>query len=148
MFTQIDPRGPQFAATLTSIVLAVVLVTAPGTFGVSLLGIQTVLFASGVLFGVSKTPYAVIFKTLIRPRLAAPAALEDAAPPRFAQTVGLAFAVVGLLGYVGGATLLGHIAVGLALGAALLNATFAFCLGCEMYLLGKRLTTRPPALVN
>lgn len=148
MSTQIDPRGPQFAATLTSIVLAVVLVTAPGTLGVSLLGVQAVLFASGVLFGVAKTPYAVIFKTLIRPRLAAPAELEEAAPPRFAQTVGLAFAVVGLLGYASGATLLGHIAVGLALGAALLNAAFAFCLGCEMYLLGKRLSTRSPALAN
>ena len=34
------------------------------------------------------------------------------------------------------------VAVGFALAAALLNAAFGFCLGCEMYLLGKRLTTR------
>ena len=29
--------------------------------------------------------------------------------------------------------------VGLALGAAFLNAAFGFCLGCEMYLIGRRL---------
>ncbi len=37
-----------------------------------------------------------------------------------------------------GATLVGQVAVGLALVAALLNAVFAFCLGCEVYLLVRR----------
>ena len=39
-------------------------------------------------------------------------------------------------------------AVGLALTAAFLNAAFGFCLGCEMYLIGRRLlasaAVRPP----
>ncbi|HEY9563017.1 MAG TPA: DUF4395 domain-containing protein [Nocardioides sp.] len=146
MSNQIDPRGPQFAAALTAVVLAIVLLSAPGTFGVALLGVQALLFAVGALFGVQKTPHAVIFKHLIRPRLGAPTEFEDAAPPRFAQTVGLVFAVLGLVGYLAGVTLLGHIAVGFALAAALLNAIFAFCLGCEVYLLGKRLTTRSTVL--
>jgi hypothetical protein len=47
---------------------------------------------------------------------------------------------VGLIGLAAGLTLLGQIAVGFALAAALLNAVFRFCLGCEMYLLAKRLT--------
>ncbi|MDT0202589.1 DUF4395 domain-containing protein [Nocardioides sp. AE5] len=145
--SRIDPRGPQFAAALTSVVLAVVLLTAPGGLGVGLLGVQALLFAIGAGLGVQKTPHAAIFKALVRPRLGAPAELEDAAPPRFAQAVGLGFALVGLVGYLTGATLVGHIAVGFALAAALLNAAFAFCLGCEVYLLGKRLTTRTPAPV-
>ena len=33
-------------------------------------------------------------------------------------------------------------AIGLALVAALLNALFNFCLGCELYLLGKRVLAR------
>src|SRR6476646_7099345 len=135
---QIDPRGPQFNAMLTSVVLALTLVTAPDTVGLVLLGIQTALFATGVFLGVQRTPAAYLFKTLVRPRLAAPAHLEDPQPPRFAQGVGLVFALVGLVGFLSGATLLGAIATGLALTAALLNAVFSFCLGCEMYLLIRR----------
>lgn len=145
MSQQIDPRGPQFAAAVTSVVLAVVLLTAPSTFGVALLGIQAVLFAIGAGLGVRRTPHAWAFQHLLRPRLGAPTELEDAAPPRFAQAVGLGFTAVGLLGYLTGATLVGDIAVGLALAAALLNAVFAFCLGCEMYLLGRRALTRTAA---
>lgn len=136
---QIDPRGPQFNAMLTSVVLGLTLITAPDTVGIVLLGIQTVLFATAVALGVQRTPAAYLFKRLVRPSLAAPAHLEDPQPPRFAQGVGLVFALVGLVGYLSGATLLGAIATGFALAAALLNAVFGFCLGCEMYLLLRRI---------
>ena len=85
---------------------------------------------------------------MVRPRLGAPAHLEDPEPPRFAQGVGLGFALVGLVGYLSGATLLGAIATGFALAAALLNAVFGFCLGCEMYLLLKRAAARGTAPVH
>jgi len=145
MSRQIDPRGPQFAAGLTSVVLAVTLLTAPAAGGVVLLGLQTAVFAVGAGLGVQRTPYAWVFRTFVRPRLSAPSDLEDPAPPRFAQAVGLGFAVVGLLGYLAGSSLVGAIAVGLALAAALLNAVFGFCLGCELYLLGKRFSARTVA---
>jgi len=35
-------------------------------------------------------------------------------------------------------TVVAYVAVAFALGAAFLNAAFDFCLGCEMYLLGRR----------
>ena len=136
---QIDPRGPQFNAILTSVVLALTLITAPDTVGLVLLGVQTVLFAIAVTLGVQRTPAAYLFKTLVRPRLGAPTHLEDPEPPRFAQGVGLAFALVGLVGYLSGVTLLGAVATGFALVAALLNAVFGLCLGCELYLLIRRL---------
>ena len=139
MKSQIDPRGPQFNAMLTSVVLALTLITAPSTTGIVLLAVQTALFATAVVLGVQRTPAAYLFKTLVRPRLAAPAHLEDPQPPRFAQGVGLVFAAVGLVGYLSGATLLGAVATGFALAAALLNAVFGFCLGCEMYLLIRRI---------
>lgn len=137
---QIDPRGSQFAAALTTIVLAVVLATAPSTLAITLLAIQAALFAVGAIFGVARTPHAWLFRTLVRPRLAAPREWEDPAPPRFAQGVGLAFALIGLLGLLAGAQILGLVAVGFALAAALLNAVFGFCLGCETYLLLRRAT--------
>ncbi len=135
---QIDPRGPRFAATLTTVVLAAVLLAAPSSTAVTLLAVQAAVFAIGAAAGVQRTPYAWLFKALVRPRLGPPGELEDAAPPRFAQSVGLVFAVVALVGYLSGATLLGGIATGLALGAAFLNAAFGFCLGCEVYLLVRR----------
>lgn len=137
--SQIDPRGPRFSAGVTAVVLAAVLVAGPSAPATTLLAVQTALFAVGAFRGVQHTPTAYLFRTLIRPRLVAPSHLEDPAPPRFAQAVGLAFAVVALVGYLSGATLLGAIATGFALGAALLNSVFGFCLGCELYLLLRRI---------
>lgn len=139
--SQIDSRGPQFTAAVTVVVLAAVLVTAPSTFATVLLGIQAVLFAIGAGLGVQRTPHAWVFRSFVRPRLTRPAELEDQAPPRFAQGVGLAFALVGVIGLATGATVVGLVATGFALTAAVLNAVFKFCLGCELYLILKRLTT-------
>ncbi|HSU01672.1 MAG TPA: DUF4395 domain-containing protein [Nocardioides sp.] len=133
----IDPRGPQLAAGLTAVVLVAVLLL-PSPANVVLLAAQAVLFAIGALRGVQRTPHAWLFRTLVRPRLSPPAEWEAPEPPRFAQAVGLAFALVGLVAFLAGATVLGQVAVGAALVAALLNAVFAFCLGCEVYLLARR----------
>ena len=135
---QIDARGPRFAAAITVVVLAATLLTIDSTLSVVLLSVQAVAFALGSLVGLHAQPYGVIFRSLIRPRLAPPTKFEDVAPPRFAQTVGLVFAVVGLAGLLTGATVVAYVAVSFALAAAFLNAAFDFCLGCEMYLLGKR----------
>ena len=137
----IDPRGPRFTAAITLVVFAVALLlsdAAPGVAAV-ITGVQAVLFAIGAGLGVQKTPTGLLFRTFVRPRLAPPTDLEDPAPPRFAQAVGLVFAVVATIGFATGAVLLGQVAAGLAFVAAFLNAVFAFCLGCEMYLLGLRL---------
>jgi hypothetical protein len=134
----IDPRGPQFTAAVTAVVLIAILLV-PTPVATALTAVQAVLFALGAGLGVQRTPHAALFKRLVRPRLAAPRELEDPAPPRFAQAVGMAFTLVALIGYLAGATLLAQVAIGLALVAALLNAVFRFCLGCELYLLIRRL---------
>jgi hypothetical protein len=122
-------------------VLALVLVT-PTPLAVALLALQTVVFGIGAVRGIQHTPYAWLFRTLVRPRLGAPQELEDPRPPRFAQAVGLGFVLVGLVGFAAGLTVLALVATGLALAAALLNAVFGFCLGCEIYLLLQRATAR------
>lgn len=137
----IDPRGPQFTASVTAGLLVAVLLLAPDPVAIALLAIQTALFAYGAARGVQHTPIAWVFRSVVRPRLAPPADLEDPAPPRFAQTVGMVFGVAGLVGFLTGVDVLGFVAVGFALVAALLNAVFKFCLGCEMYLVLKRATT-------
>jgi len=140
----IDPRGPRFGAAITSVLLTVVLILGPGSVpGLILLLVQTLAFASGSLLGLQAQPWGLIYRRLVRPRLGAPAELEASEPPQFAQSVGLVFAVAGLAGWVFNLALLFWLSIGFALVAALLNTLFDFCLGCELYLLGKRLAAKP-----
>ena len=132
---QIDPRGSRFGALITTAVLVVVLITSSAW----LLAAQAVVFAIGAVFGLRYAPYGMVFRALIQPRLGPPKELEDEAPPRFAQAVGLLMAVIGVIGYATGLTLLGVVASALALIAAFLNGAFGLCLGCELYLFIRRI---------
>ena len=139
MSKQIDPRGPRFGAAITTAVLAIILLTIPSTVAVVLLAIQTAVFALGAFVGLQAQPYGILYRKLVAPKLGKPTELEAVEPPQFAQLVGFLFAASGLIAILVGADLVATIAVGFALGAAFLNAVFNFCLGCEMYLIGKRI---------
>jgi hypothetical protein len=129
MSVSIDARGPRWSAVITTAVLATALVTS--SFWV--IAFQAVVFAIGALRGPQFTPYAVIFKKLIKPRLKSVATFEDVRPPQFAQAVGLGFALVAVIASITGSGGVFTVAVGFALAAAFLNAAFNFCLGCEIY---------------
>jgi hypothetical protein len=139
---RVDVRGPRFGAWVTSVVLVVALLTANGW----VVAAQAVVFAIGAVAGLRFAPYGVLFRRVVAPRLGPVREREPEAPPRFAQAVGLAFAVVGAGGYLIGIPVLGAVATGLALVAALLNAATGFCLGCELYLTVRRASSlRRPA---
>jgi hypothetical protein len=131
---EIDPRGPRFGALGTMVVFAVVLITG----NVWLLAAQAVSFALGSMLGLRFTPYGLVYRWLVRPRLGPPAELEAEAPPRFAQAVGLVIALIGIAGYASHVTPLGMAAAAAGLVAAVLNGVFGLCLGCEMYLAIRR----------
>jgi len=128
---EIDARGPRFSALLTTVVLAIALVT--GSVWVAVF--QAVVFAIGATKGPQFTPYAFIYRSLIKPRLKSPLRTEDVRPPKFAQSIGLAFALVAIVGAATGTSVVFSVAVAAALAAAFLNAAFDFCLGCQVYLL-------------
>ncbi|WP_406010478.1 DUF4395 domain-containing protein [Streptomyces sp. NBC_00637] len=134
----IDARGPRFGAAVTTVVLAVVLISGSAW----LLAWQTLAFALGAAGGVGRSPYGWVFRAVVRPRIGPPTGFEAPEPPRFAQAVGLLFAGVGLVGLTLGPQWLGLAATGAALAAAFLNAAFGYCLGCEMYLLVRRVAVR------
>lgn len=101
----------------------------------------TVVIALLFLWGVVSprtTPWSVVFRTLVRPRLSAPTELEDPRPPRFSQGVGLFVVGIGLVLHLLGVPWALPIATAAAFIAAFLNAAFAFCLGCQLYLLLQR----------
>jgi hypothetical protein len=130
----IDPRGTRFSAAITSLVLALVILTTPGPIAGILIALQTLAFACGAILGPSAQPYGWMFKKLIRPRLKAPTHLEDPLPPQFAQAVGLMFGLSASISMLFAWTPGVWAFAGLALFAAALNAVFGFCLGCEIYL--------------
>jgi len=135
----IDPRGPRFGAVVTAVLLAVTLLLGSGPAATALLGVVALLFLLGVTRGLQGTLQGLAFKAWVRPRLSPPSELEDPRPPRFAQLVGLLVASAGLLGAALGFPAGVPIAAAVALVAAFLNAAFGLCLGCELYLLGRRL---------
>ncbi len=59
--------------------------------------------------------------------------LEDARPPRFANTVGLVVLGSAALAYAAGLTVLGFALGALVAALALLAAATGFCTGCEAY---------------
>lgn len=101
------------------------------------------LLAIALLFGwgvVSPrtAPWAVLYRTLVQPRLREPRELEDPRPPRFAQGVGLLVTGIGLLLHLAEVPWALPIAAAMAFAAAFLNAVFGLCLGCQLYLVLQR----------
>ena len=129
--TIIDARGPRFGAVITTVVLA----TALATNNLWVIVAQAIVFAIGAFKGPQFTPYAFIYKSIVKPLLKGEVPTEDVRPPQFAQSVGLIFALVAIGGALSGINVIFTVAVAFALGAAFLNAAFNFCLGCEIYLL-------------
>ena len=145
----IDPRGPRFAATITAALLLVAtflaLLGSPSSSvtervldpGFLLAAVIALLFLWG-LVSPRTAPWGVVFRALVRPRLAPPSELEDPRPPRFSQGVGLFVVGIGLVLHLIGVPWALPIATAAAFIAAFLNAAFAFCLGCQLYLLLQR----------
>jgi hypothetical protein len=142
---RVDVRGPRFAAWVTTAALvATLIVSALSPLAAAIiLGLQAVVFAIGAVGGPRRHPYGRVFATLVAPRLEPVKEREPVAPLKFAQLVGLIFAIVGTAGFALGAPLVGVIATAFALVAAFLNAAFGICLGCQLYPLVVRL--RPTA---
>jgi hypothetical protein len=134
----LDPRGPRFAAAVTTLVLVAILVSGSGWLALA----QAAVFAVSAL-SPRYAPYGMLYRAVLAPRLGRPTELEPAGPVRFAQLVGLAFSLVAAVGYLAGAPVVGLVFAGFALIAAFLNAAFGLCLGCEAYLAFRRLTNRP-----
>ncbi|HWU46288.1 MAG TPA: DUF4395 domain-containing protein [Humibacter sp.] len=134
----IDPRGPRFGASITAVLVLITLFLALIGADVAAVVVGAVVVASfawGTIAGVQRHPYGRFFRVVVRPRLAPPEELEDPAPPRFAQGVGLLITGVGLVLQLVGVPYALAVAAALAFVAAFLNAAFAYCLGCQIYLL-------------
>ena len=143
----VDVRGPRFAAWVTTAMIVATLIAAAfsSTAAALILGVQAVVFAIGAWRGPRQHPYGLIFQRLVLPRLGPVTEKEPVPPLKFAQLLGFVFALAGVVGFAAGIPALGLIATAFALVAALLNAAFGICLGCQIYPLVARTRKSPSA---
>ena len=133
----IDPRQPRVGQAITGLVLGFGFVLdAP-----QVLPAIAVVLALASLAGGPFNPYLYAYQGVRRSlRWGPPAELEEAAPPRFANTIGLGFTAAASIMYFGfhlhvAAWILGLIVAALAL----LAASSGLCVGCEFYVFARRL---------
>lgn len=145
--SQVDVRGPRFAAWITTTVLVLTLVVSAFSAPAAavILGAQAVIFAISALRGPRSSPYGLLFAKLVAPRLGPVTEREPVPPLKFAQLVGLSFAVIGVVGFAAAVPLIGVVATAFALFASFLNAAFGICLGCQLYPFVARLRRTPAA---
>lgn len=156
---QLDPRGPRFGAGITSVLMLVVIylslepadwmavatesgqIFSPETnaLAVWVMAFSVAMFTIGSTLGPAKHPFSYLYKFTLRKFLKAPTYLEPAKPVHFAQVIGLVVTGSGLALHLVGVPNALPIAAALAFLAAFVNAVFAYCIGCQMYLGLKRL---------
>jgi hypothetical protein len=136
MSQMVDKVGMRFGAALSAAVLVLAFaadieIVVP--FVAAALGI-------GAIFGPSKSPMSMLFRGLKATLLKRiPADPEPAAPPRFAQTLGFVFLAAASVALWADAIGLGWtLALLVAVLQALLGTT-GICIGCEMYLIMKKM---------
>jgi Domain of unknown function (DUF4395) len=140
----VDPRQPRFGQAVTGVLLlAGYLLDWP-----VVIPVLAAILAAASLLGPRFNVYAYLFRGVSRLfRLGPPRELEEAAPPRFANTLGFLFLTLATAAYYVFDTPLarGWVAWGLALvvsALALLAAVTGLCVGCELYVIGRRVLTR------
>ena len=139
---QIDPRGYRFGASVTLVISIIALVLGANAAGTITMAILALLFLPGATVGPQKTLQSWVFRKAIRPRIGPPSETESFRPPRFAQQMGLGFSILAVIFGALSMPLGFYVFTGFVVAASFLNSVFGFCLGCEIYLLAKRATTR------
>ncbi|SNT63181.1 protein of unknown function [Asanoa hainanensis] len=138
--SHLDPRLLRFSAGATASVLAVVLlvVDALRPLGLFLLASQVAVFAFTAFVSFQWSLWAQIFARVVWPRIGAPAELEDARPPRFAQLIGFVVTTLAFVAFAFGIDVAGYSLTALAFAVTALNAATGLCLGCKAYQLVRR----------
>ena len=127
----IDPRGHRFGAGLSALLLiGSFLVNQPIGVAIALLSIGT-----SAAFGLRYSIYGAIWRRLARALRLAKTEPEHEYPPRFAQTLGSVALILSLIGFAGGAPVIGWLLAGAVAALQSVLAITGFCLGCRLYFL-------------
>ena len=142
LFSFPNPVNDVAARTVaTGVVLMALLVAGLG-WGWALIPL-TYGFVARVLTGPTLSPLGQLATRVVGPALPRHAKLVPGPPKRFAQGIGVAFAVTASVLWLAGVTGAARVVVALLLGAAFLEAAFGFCLGCKVFAVLMRLGVIP-----
>ena len=136
----VDPRQPRMGQAITGGALLIGFVLG----WPQVLPVLAVVLAGASLGGPATNPYAYLFRAARSViGFGPPPELEEAAPPRFANTLGFLFLTGATVAYWGFDAHVAAWSLGLLVSAlALLAATTGLCVGCEFYVLARRIGTR------
>jgi hypothetical protein len=136
----VDPRQPRTGQAITGTVLLIGFVF---EWPIVLPVLAAVLVGAS-LGGPTTNLYAWVFKGAKRVlKFGPPAELEEIGPPRFANTLGFLFLSVASILYFGADLRVAAWVLGLLVSAlALLAAITGLCVGCEMFVIGRRFLTK------
>src|SRR5574341_166131 len=129
----VDARASRVAQGLT----AVLTLSPIATGAWPLLALPVVHLFSSLVVGRRGNLGLHLFDALLAKRLG-PGEMKDARPPRFANLVGAIFLVGAIAAHLAGLAALGWALAATVAVLATLAATTGFCLGCNLYLLYRR----------
>ena len=139
----IDRNAHRWGAAISAVILVIGYVLDVRVI-VPLMG---VVLGIGTFAGLRYSPLGATYRFVKKTfKLNIPVVPEDEPPPRFAQLMGFLFLAIGTIGFY----VLDNGVVGWTFGIivaalqTLLGAT-GICVGCEVYLIGKRLAARGAA---
>lgn len=132
----IDRNGHRWGAGISAVVLLAAFAAQWHATAAVMMGVMAI----GPLFGLRYSPLGITYRAIKRAfRLSVPVDPEEEAPPRFAQLMGFVMMSLATLGFYGlDSEAFGWAWVLIMAAAQALLATTGVCLGCELYLIGKR----------
>lgn len=142
---QVDSNVPRGKAALHAILPAIAFLLGGRPAGVLAAAVGAAMAAS-VIGGPRYSVIGLIYRKAIAPLFKLGAGKPEAlAPHRFAEMVGAAFLLVAGSFYLLGQEAIGGTLALVVVALATLNAAAGICVGCQMYVLVKRLTARRAA---
>jgi hypothetical protein len=129
----VDARASRLAQGLTALLTLVPIAT--GSW--PLLALPLAHLGSALVVGKRGNLGLLAFDALLAPRLG-PGEQKDARPPRFANLVGAIFLLGSVAAHLAGLAWLGWALAATVAFLATLAATTGFCLGCNLYVLYRR----------
>ncbi len=136
----IDPRQPRFGQAITGVLTLVAFVANLPAIFVAL----AVVLGLASLLGPRFNVYVYLYKAFKGAvKLGPPKELEEPWPPRFANLLGCLFLGGSSIAYYAGGAHTVAWTLDLVVSAlALLASTTGLCVGCEFYVVGRRIATR------
>lgn len=142
---QVDSKVPRGKAALHTLLPAAgfLIDSAAPPSGQVIVVVTGALMAVSVLGGPRWSVFGRLFTQVLRPVLRiGPGTPEDVAPHRFAEALGAIVLLAAGGAFVAGAGTVGWVLALIVSALAALNWLGGICIGCQMYLLLKRLTAR------